>query len=155
METVIIILLSILLIVAVVILFAVLSQKKGSGITKREAEDVVKGESEYQTRALQSSMNAANSTLLNAITMHTDTQGKSMDRFLTVVGGNLERQEKAQQEFVKSVEARLDAMKAGLEKTLGDVRRENTEQLDKMRHVVEEKMQETLNTRLSRRQVFH
>ena len=149
METVIIILLSILLIVAVVILFAVLSQKKGSGITKREAEEVVKGESEYQTRSLQSSMNAANTTLLNAITMHTDTQGKSMDRFLTVVAGNLERQEKAQQEFVKTVEARLDAMKAGLEKTLGDVRRENTEQLDKMRLVVEEKMQETLNTRLN------
>ena len=149
METVIIILLSILLIVAVVILFAVLSQKKGSGITKREAEEVVKGESEYQTRSLQSSMNAANTTLLNAITMHTDTQGKSMDRFLTVVAGNLERQEKAQQEFVKSVEARLDAMKAGLDKTLGDVRRENTEQLDKMRLVVEEKMQETLNTRLN------
>ena len=149
METVIIILLSILLIVAVVILFAVLSQKKGSGITKREAEEVVKGESEYQTRSLQSSMNAANTTLLNAITMHTDTQGKSMDRFLTVVAGNLERQEKAQQEFVKTVETRLDAMKAGLEKTLGDVRRENTEQLDKMRLVVEEKMQETLNTRLN------
>ena len=149
METVIIILLSILLIVAVVILFAVLSQKKGSGITKREAEEVVKGESEYQTRSLQSSMNAANTTLLNAITMHTDTQGKSMDRFLTVVAGNLERQEKAQQEFVKTVETRLDAMKAGLDKTLGDVRRENTEQLDKMRLVVEEKMQETLNTRLN------
>ena len=149
METVIIILLSILLIVAVVILFAVLSQKKGSGITKREAEEVVKGESEYQTRSLQSSMNAANTTLLNAITMHTDTQGKSMDRFLTVVAGNLERQEKAQQEFVKTVETRLDAMKVGLDKTLGDVRRENTEQLDKMRLVVEEKMQETLNTRLN------
>lgn len=149
METVIIILLSILLIVAVVILFAVLSQKKGSGITKREAEEIVKGESEYQTRSLQSSMNAANTTLLNAITMHTDTQGKSMDRFLTVVAGNLERQEKAQQEFVKTVETRLDAMKGGLDKTLGDVRRENTEQLDKMRLVVEEKMQETLNARLN------
>ncbi len=149
MNTVIIILLCAILLVGIAVFISLRSLKQGSGVTKRETEDIVKEESEYQTRSLQSSMNAANTTLLNAITMHTDTQGKSMDRFLTVVAGNLERQEKAQQEFVKTVETRLDAMKAGLDKTLGDVRRENTEQLDKMRLVVEEKMQETLNTRLN------
>ena len=149
MNTVIIILLCAILLVGIAVFISLRSLKQGSGVTKRETEDIVKEESEYQTRSLQSSMNAANTTLLNAITMHTDTQGKSMDRFLTVVAGNLERQEKAQQEFVKTVETRLDAMKGGLDKTLGDVRRENTEQLDKMRLVVEEKMQETLNTRLN------
>ena len=149
MNTVIIILLVLLLILGVAILIALLSFKMGSGVTKREVENIVKGESDYQMRSLQSAMNAANTTLLNAITMHTDAQGKSMDRFLAVVTADLDRQEKQQQEFVRSVEAKLEAMRQGLEKTLSEVRRENTEQLEKMRLVVEEKMQETLTARLN------
>ena len=149
MNTIIIILLSALLVMGCVLIVLTLHVKRGSGVTKRETEDIVKGESDYQTRSIQSSMNAANTTLLNAITMHTDTQGKSMDRFLSVVAANLERQEKAQQDFVKNVEGRLEGMKEGLEKSLTEVRKENAEQLDKMRLVVEEKMQETLNQRLN------
>ena len=149
MNTAIIILLSLILLVGVVLLALLLNVKRGSGVTKRETESIVKEESDYQTRALQSSMNAANTTLLNAITMHTDTQGKSMDRFLSVVAANLERQEKEQQAFMKSVDTKLETMRTGLEKSLADVRKENTEQLDKMRLVVEEKMQETLNQRLN------
>ena len=149
MNTAIIILLSLILLVGVVLLALLLNVKRGSGVTKRETESIVKEESDYQTRALQSSMNAANTTLLNAITMHTDTQGKSMDRFLSVVAANLERQEKEQQAFIKSVDTKLETMRTGLEKSLADVRKENTEQLDKMRLVVEEKMQETLNQRLN------
>ena len=149
MTTIIIVLAALILLVGIVILAVLLSAKKGEGISKKEAENIVKGESDYQTRALQSSMSAANSTLLNAITMHTDTQGKNTDRFLSVVSANLEKQDKRQQEFIQNVEGRLDAMKAGLEKTLTEVRKENTEQLEKMRLVVEEKMQETLTARLN------
>ena len=149
MNTAIIILLVLVLLVGIIILIALLSLKRGSGVTKKETVSIVKEESDYQTRALQSSMSAANTTLLSAITMHTDTQGKSMDRFLSLVTADLERQEKSQQEFVRSVEAKLEAMRLGLEKTLSEVRRENTEQLDKMRLVVEEKMQETLTARIN------
>ena len=149
MNTVIIILLSIILLVGIALLVSVRSIKRGSGVTKEETEDIVKAESDHQMRSVQGAMNASNATLLNAITMHTDTQGKSMDRFLSVVAANLERQEKAQQEFVKNFEAKLESMKTGIERTLSEVRRENTEQLDKMRLVVEEKMQETLNARLN------
>ncbi len=147
--TIIIVLSALILLVGIVILAVLLSLKKGDGISKKEAENIVKGESDYQTRVLQSSMNAANTTLLNAITMHTDTQGKNTDRFLSVVSASLEKQDKRQQEFIQNVEGRLDAMKAGLEKTLTEVRKENTEQLEKMRLVVEEKMQETLTARLN------
>ncbi len=149
MNTVIIVLLSIVLLLLIALVVAVFTKKNGEGISRREAEAIVKGESEYQARAIQSAVNAANSALLNAITMHTEAQGKSVDRFLSVVAGNLEKQELRQQEFIQNVHAHLDSMKSGLEKTLTEVRKENTEQLDKMRLVVEEKMQETLTARIN------
>lgn len=149
METAIIVLLIINLIASGAAIFVARSAKREGGITKKEAENLVKGESDYQTRALQSTMNAANGTLLNAIKVHTETQGASSDRFMQAVAANLEQQDKHQQAFMQSVEVRLENMKAGLEKTLTEVRRENTEQLEKMRVVVEEKMQSTLTERLN------
>ena len=149
MTTIIIVLLALILLVGVVLLVLLLNNKKGEGVTKRDAEDIVKEESDRQSRSLQSAMTAANSTLLNAITMHTDTQGKSIDRFLSVVAANLEAQDKRQQEFIQNVEGRLEAMKGGLEKSLTEVRNENADQLEKMRLVVEEKMQATLTQRLN------
>ena len=147
--TILIILSSINLILGVVALAFGLRAKQANCVTKREAESIVKGESDYQTRAIQSSVNAANGALLNALKVHTETQGANTDRFLGVVAGNLERQDKRQQEFMQSVEGRLETMKSGLEKTLSEVRRENSEQLEKMRVVVEEKMQTTLTERLN------
>ena len=149
MTTIIIVLLALILLVGVVLLVLLLNNKKGEGVTKRDAEDIVKEESDRQSRSLQSAMTAANSTLLNAITMHTDTQGKSIDRFLSVVAANLEAQDKRQQEFIQNVEGRLEAMKGGLEKSLTEARKENADQLEKMRLVVEEKMQATLTQRLN------
>ena len=149
MTPVIIVLLAIILLMTIVIAVVLFKTKRADGVTRKEAEAIVKGESDYQTRAIQSAVSAANGALLNAITMHTEAQGKSVDRFLNVVAANLENQDKRQQEFIQNVQARLDSMKAGLEKTLTEVRKENTEQLDKMRLVVEEKMQETLTARLN------
>ena len=149
MTTIIIVLLALILLVGVVLLVLLLNNKKGEGVTKRDAEDIVKEESDRQSRSLQSAMTAANSTLLNAITMHTDTQGKSIDRFLSVVAANLEAQDKRQQEFIQNVEGRLEEMKGGLEKSLTAARKENADQLEKMRLVVEEKMQATLTQRLN------
>ena len=99
--------------------------KKGSGVTRREAENIVRGESDHQTREIYSAVNAANGALLNAIKVHTETQGASTDRFMAVIAGNMERQDKRQQEFIRNVEGRLDGMKEGLEKTLSEVRKEN------------------------------
>jgi len=122
---------------------------KGGGVSKRDAENIVKGESDFQTRNLQSTINTANNTLLSAIKVHTETQGANTDRFMSVVAGNIDRQDKRQQEFIQNVESRLEGMKSGLEKTLTEVRKENNDQLEKMRVVVEEKMQNTLNERLN------
>ena len=149
MTPVVIVLLAIILVLCIGIAVFLFTAKKGEGISRKEAEAIVKGESDYQTRAIQSAVAAANSALLNAITMHTETQGKSVDRFLSVVAENLKNQDVRQQEFIQNVHARLDSMKQNLEKTLTEVRNENTEQLNKMRQVVEEKMQETLTTRLN------
>ena len=82
MTTVIIVLLAVNLLVGIVATLVALSAKKGSGVSKREAEAIVKGESDYQTRALQSTMTAANGTLLSALKVHTETQGASTDRFM-------------------------------------------------------------------------
>ena len=149
MTPVVIVLLAIILVLCIGIAVFLFTAKKGEGISRKEAEAIVKGESDYQTRAIQSAVAAANSALLNAITMHTETQGKSVDRFLSVVAENLKNQDVRQQEFIQNVHARLDSMKQNLEKTLTEVRNENTEQLNKMRQVVEEKMQETWTTRLN------
>ncbi len=149
MISVVIVLSAIILVLCIGIAVFLFTAKKGEGISRKEAEAIVKEESDYQTRAIQSAVAAANSALLNAITMHTETQGKSVDRFLSVVAENLKNQDVRQQEFIQNVHARLDSMKQGLEKTLTEVRNENTEQLNKMRQVVEEKMQETLTTRLN------
>ena len=149
MTPVLIVLSAIILVLCIGIAVFLFTAKKGEGISRKEAEAIVKGESDYQTRAIQSAVAAANSALLNAITMHTETQGKSVDRFLSVVAENLKNQDVRQQEFIQNVHARLDSMKQNLEKTLTEVRNENTEQLNKMRQVVEEKMQETLTTRLN------
>ncbi|HAE88373.1 MAG TPA: DNA recombination protein RmuC [Clostridiales bacterium] len=149
MISVVIVLSAIILVLCIGIAVFLFTAKRGEGISRKEAEAIVKEESDYQTRAIQSAVAAANSALLNAITMHTETQGKSVDRFLSVVAENLKNQDVRQQEFIQNVHARLDSMKQGLEKTLTEVRNENTEQLNKMRQVVEEKMQETLTTRLN------
>lgn len=149
MTTAIIVLLAINSVLSLAALAAALSAKRAGGVTKKETEHIVKGESEYQTRAIQSAMNAANGTLLNAIKVHTETQGASTDRFMNVVATNIERQDQRQQAFIQSVEGRLETMRGGLEKTLTEVRRENTEQLEKMRVVVEEKMQATLTERIN------
>ena len=150
METAIIILLVLNVLVGIVAIVVALSAKKSGGVSEKQAERIVQRESDHQTGAIQSAVNAANGTLLNAIKVHTDTQGAATDRFMTVLAGNMERQDKRQQEFIRNVEGRLDGMKEGLEKTLSEVRRENTEQLEKMRVVVEEKMQATLTERLNK-----
>ncbi|HCU55736.1 MAG TPA: DNA recombination protein RmuC [Clostridiales bacterium] len=150
METAIIILLVLNVLVGIVAIVVALSAKKSGGVSEKQAERIVQRESDHQTGAIQSAVNAANGTLLNAIKVHTDTQGAVTDRFMTVLAGNMERQDKRQQEFIRNVEGRLDGMKEGLEKTLSEVRRENTEQLEKMRVVVEEKMQATLTERLNK-----
>ena len=150
METVIIILLIVNLILAVASIVVALSAKKaGGGIGEKEAENIVRRESEHQIGTIQSAVTTANGTLLNAIKVHTETQAAGTDRFMKVVASTVEQQDRRQQEFMKNVETRLGAMQAGLEKTLSEVRKENTEQLDKMRVVVEEKMQATLTERLN------
>ena len=150
MTTVIIVLLTINLILGVTATVAAFSTRRSGGIGKREAENIVKSESDYQTRTLQSTVNTANATLLNAIKIHTETQGASVDRFMSVIAQNAEVQDKRQQAFIQNVEGRLDAMKGGIEKTLTEIRQENTAGLEKMRVVVEEKMQATLTERLNR-----
>ena len=150
MNTVIIILLIVNLVVGVVALFAALSARKSSGgVSEKEVERIVQREGDHQIGAMQSTVTATNGTLLNAIKVHTETQGAGIDRFMQVVAGNVEQQDKRQQDFMQNVENRLGAMQTGLEKTLTEVRKENTEQLEKMRLVVEEKMQATLTERLN------
>ena len=145
MEIAIIILLVINLVMTVV-LFAT---KKGGGATAREVENIVKSESDYRVKTMQGTVNGSNAALLNAIKMHTETQGANTDKFMTYIAQNAERQDKRQQEFIAGVEQKLENMRTSMERTLSDVRRENGEQMEKMRVVVEEKMQSTLAERLN------
>ena len=150
MTTAIIVLLTINLILGIAATVAAFSVKRsGGGTSEKETRSIVQGESEYQTRAITQAVNAANSALLSAIKMHTDSQGEATDRFMEVIARNVEGQDKRQQAFMQNVETRFETMKSGLEKSLSEIRQENATQLDKMRVVVEEKMQATLTERLN------
>lgn len=46
-------------------------------------------------------------------------------------------------------EARIERLRETLEKSIGELRTENTKKLDEMRHTVDEKLQETLDRRLT------
>ena len=131
----------ILVIVNIVLTVAFFLSKKSGGVSAREVEHIVRDESEHQTQTVQGVVNGSNAALLNAIKMHTDTQGANTDKFMNYIAQNAERQDKRQQEFMTSVDAKLEAMRVGLERTLTDVKKENGEQLEKMRVVVEEKME--------------
>ena len=126
------------------------TKKRGGGATPRDVENIVRDETEHELKTVQGIVNGSNAALLNAIRMHTETQGANTDKFMNYIAQNAERQDKRQQEFMASVEGKLEAMRQGLERTLTDVRKENGEQLEKMRVVVEEKMQSTLTERLNR-----
>ncbi|MBQ7712527.1 MAG: DNA recombination protein RmuC [Clostridia bacterium] len=150
MTTVIIVLLAINLILGIAATVAAFSAKRsGGGVSEKETKSIVKSESEYQTREITHAVNAANGALLSAIKVHTETQGANTDRFMNVVAQNVEGQDKRQQAFMQNVETRLETMKDSLEKALSEVRQENATQLEKMRVVVEEKMQATLTERLN------
>ena len=150
MTTVIIVLLAINLILGIAATVAAFSAKRsGGGVSEKETKSIVKSESEYQTREITHAVNAANGALLSAIKVHTETQGANTDRFMNVVAQNVEGQDKRQQVFMQNVETRLETMKGSLEKALSEVRQENATQLEKMRVVVEEKMQATLTERLN------
>ena len=150
MTTVIIVLLAINLILGIAATVAAFSAKhSGGGVSEKETKSIVKSESEYQTREITHAVNAANGALLSAIKVHTETQGANTDRFMNVVAQNVEGQDKRQQAFMQNVETRLETMKGSLEKALSEVRQENATQLEKMRVVVEEKMQATLTERLN------
>ena len=140
----------ILIIVNIALTVALLlSRRTGGGAGVRDVENIVRDEAEHQTQTMQGVVNGSNAALLNAIKMHTETQGSNTDKFMTYIAQNAERQDKRQQEFMVSVDAKLEAMRLGLERTLTDVKKENGEQLEKMRVVVEEKMQSTLTERLN------
>ena len=126
-----------------------LSKKKDGGVSAHEVENIVRDESDHRLQTMQGVVNGSNAALLNAIKMHTETQGTNTDKFMNFIAQNAERQDKRQQEFMASVDAKLETMRLGLERTLTDVRKENGEQLEKMRVVVEEKMQSTLTERLN------
>jgi len=146
MEIVIIILVVINTLLTVALL---LTKKKSGGVSAREVQDIIREANEHESQTLQGLVNGSNAALLNAIKMHTETQGTNTDKFMSFLAQNVERQDKRQQEFMMSVDAKLEAMRLGLERTLTDVRKENSEQLEKMRVVVEEKMQSTLTERLN------
>ena len=148
MELAIIILLSINVILTGVLLL-VLARKKESGVGEKEIEEIVRRESDYQIKTLNGAINGINNATLNAVKMVADTQGASSEKFMNHIAQNAERQDKRQQEFMNNVETHLENMRTTIVRTLADVRQENAAELEKMRQVVEEKMQSTLTERLN------
>ena len=148
MEIAVIILLSVNVILTGVLFFSVTRRKEG-GAAKKEIEEIVQRESDYQIKTLNGAINGVNNATLNAVKMVAETQGASSEKFMTHIAQNAERQDKRQQEFMNNVETHLENMRTTIIRTLADVRQENSAQLDKMREVVEEKMQSTLTERLN------
>lgn len=148
MELATVILLAINVILTIVLI--VLSAGKGKGgASERKVEDIVRRESDYEIKTLTGAINGVNNATLNAVKMMSETQGSNSEKFMTHIAQNAERQDKRQQEFMANVETHLENMRTTIIRTLADVRQENAAQLEKMREVVEEKMQSTLTERLN------
>ena len=127
----------------------VLSLKKEKTADAQAIEAIVRRESDYQIKTLNGAIGGISNATLNAVKMASDSQGASNEKFMNHIAQNADLEEKRRQEFMANVEARLEAMRTSLIRTLADVRQENAAQLDKMREVVEEKMQSTLTERLN------
>lgn len=148
MKIAILILLAVILILLLCLLFLIL-KRSGGGASAREVEDIVRREGDYQLKSVQNSISGVNGATMNAVKMVSEAQGTSTEAFMRHISENAALADKRQQEFMANVEMRLENMRTSLVRTLADVRQENAAQLDKMREVVEEKMQSTLTERLN------
>ncbi len=139
---------SIVLSSAGLVTLIILAVSKGKGGDKGLSELLETG-SKKQLEAFSNVLNAANSSLLGGIRLNSDTQSKHMESLESRLNQTMASLETRQDAYAKGLDYKFDTLKADISRTLTDIRSDNTAQLEKMRGVVEEKLQSTLETRLT------
>ncbi len=123
--------------------------KKDKGGNAKEIKELLQEEGRGQRQAFSEILKAANGSLIDGIRLHTDTQSKGMDSIEKRLGDAIGLLEARQDAFSKSIDYKFDTLKADMTRTLSEMRGDNSSKLEKMREVVEEKLQATLETRLT------
>lgn len=139
----------ILILICINTVFAIASIIIGTVILSKKDKRVVEGEDKGQLNAISNIINAANTSLLGGIKLHGDAQSKGIDQMVASIKESMNTLEARQDSFSKGVEYKFDNLKSNISRTLTEIREDNGVQLEKMRGVVEEKLQQTLETRLT------
>jgi DNA recombination protein RmuC len=127
------------------LIFAVSKSKgKDKGIST-----LLDAEGKKQLQAFSNILNAANASLIGGIKLNSDTQSKHMESLENRLNLTMNSLEARQDAYAKGLDYKFDTLKADISRTLTEIRSDNSQQLEKMRGVVEEKLQSTLETRLT------
>ncbi|NCA66556.1 MAG: DNA recombination protein RmuC [Clostridia bacterium] len=130
-----------------VILLIIKKEKRGGGLN--EIRELLDTDSKTQMSAFSNILSTANNSLIGGIKLHTDTQSKEAERIERRLNESITALETRQDAFAKNIDYKFDSLKTDVSRTLADIRGDNAAQLEKMRSVVEEKLQTTLETRLT------
>lgn len=134
---------------AIVMIIALMLKPRKGNSDYKEIKELVDTNSRTQLSAFSGMLNAANTSLIGGIKLHTDTQSKGMETIERRINEIISDLELRQDAFAKNVDYKFDTLKTDISRTLTEIRSDNAVQLEKMRGVVEEKLQATLETRLT------
>ncbi len=140
---------NIVLEIALFVIIITLLRRNSATLSAKQIADILREESRSQQNSIGAIISTANVSVLRAVEMNTVSQQGNIEQIVKMLNNNSAGLESRQEIFVKSVESRLDSMRITTERTLSELRKDNAEQLEKMRMVVDEKLQSTLNERLN------
>lgn len=163
MEVFSIVLLFIILILcalAVAELFLLLKKKNiGAPVDSKDIERGIDKAGANVITTLAALINASDNATANVLSLSGDGVNKSVDKMIEYEKSKAETAEKRMQDFTYGMDRKLQDVLTGLESNMSKVREEltsslekvradNTVQMEQMRSVVDEKLSQTLETRL-------
>jgi len=117
-------------------------------INKKE-ETEQKDYSKEINEAVNNSISGLSSTLKLSFDMLNTSQGKSISSLNEQVNKSIFDMEKQINQTNKLTESQLDNMRKAINDQLNTLTKENSKKLDEMREIVDEKLQKTLNDRIT------
>ncbi len=134
---------------AAVALMVLLLTKKGKNSDTTQLENTLKSELKAMQSGTEAALKSGNSTLVDGIKLYGDAQAQSTANMLNNVNESMRRLEERQNELTRQTEQRMSDLKGDVMRTLSGIQQDNNAQLEKMRGVVDTKLQTTLEQRLT------
>ena len=126
------------------------SRRDNSAMVLKEIESANKRLREELNSSMQLSMSAMATALSEAQRQNGEIQDKRLKELNEQLGYRNELLHKTVNRQLAEIEARIKEFTQRSENSLENMRRDNSEQLEKMRQTVDEKLQKTLSERLDR-----